>query len=78
MLFCSESYKAGRRIVPKENDICALGFILEDLFGREFHPELNALIDEMSSPLISKRIGLNEAIVRLEKIIGSQNEDQSA
>lgn len=76
--FCAVSHEAGRRIVPKENDICALGFIVEDLFGREFLPELTDLIDDMSSPVISKRITLNEAIARLEKIIGLQNERQLA
>lgn len=66
--FCAMSYDHGQRIVPKQNDICALGFIIEDLFGREFHPDLTSLIDEMSSPVISMRIGLEEARVKLQNI----------
>lgn len=66
--FCKENLDQGRRIIPQHNDISALGFIIEDLFGRDFHPDLTFLVGQMCTPFISERIDLEESRVKLEKI----------
>ena len=51
-----------------KNDVCALGFIIEEMFGTEKNKEIDELVGKMTDPDPETRISAGQAADFIEKL----------